>query len=144
MTRLCVSTCALICLHSTIPATLVAQTSSPAAIVEQLNGLLKSSCAVKPTLSLSREGVVVSRDGDGVTSTFRLSDIIGVGGMSDPDGATIILSCRAKGSCIERVQGGAKTTAPSLSFLISPESHGRTAAKLLSDLLASAGGALKK
>ena len=143
MNRMSVYAWVLVCLLSAGLVKPAAQTSSPAATLALLNDLLKNYCATKPTLELSPGGVVVSKERDKATSTFKLADIERVGGMIGPDEARIFLSCKARASCVEHVQNGAKTTTATLSFSFSPGEHGRTAVKLFQDLLASVGGAKK-
>jgi len=151
MKWMCVSSCALVCLMSIGAASIAAQVvqpasqpSSPAALVKRLNDVLKNHCPAKPTLTLAAGGILVSQDGDGTTSTLKLTDIIGVGGMSAGDGATVTLSCRDKAPCVERVQKGAKTSESGLSFTIVPEDEGRPTARLFGELLGAANGRAKK
>jgi hypothetical protein len=110
--------------------------------LKKLNAVLASSCYNSPVLQLSADGIVIRKDADGATMTFKLADI---GSMTvDTDSqAHVLLMCKAGAACIERVEapGATRTSMKLLAFSINPLEMGDSVLRLFQELQASVGKA---
>jgi hypothetical protein len=112
--------------------------------LKTLNAILASSCANRPVLQLSADGVVVRKDAGGATMTFKFADI---GSMTiDADSeAHVLLMCKAGQRCIERAEapGAVKTSMALVAFSINSLETGDTVLRLFQELQKSAAGTVK-
>jgi hypothetical protein len=124
-----------LCMVAAVGSPLLGQTADT---LKKLNAILASSCYNSPVLQLSAEGVVVRKDADGGSMTFKLADIGSLTIDTDSQ-AHVLLTCKAGAACIERVEapGATKTSLKLIAFSINSLGEGESVLRLFQELQAS-------